>query len=51
MTARDGLTQQHAQRVQLRALALAREVGVTDDLELDAIEGAALLHDIGVRHS
>jgi putative nucleotidyltransferase with HDIG domain len=47
MTARDGLTQQHSQRVQLRALALAREAGITDDLELDAIEGAALLHDIG----
>jgi putative nucleotidyltransferase with HDIG domain len=47
MTARDGLTQQHAQRVQRCAVALAREVGITDALVLDAIEGAALLHDIG----
>lgn len=47
MTARDGLTQQHAQRVQHCALALAREAGITDCLMLEAISGAALLHDIG----
>jgi putative nucleotidyltransferase with HDIG domain len=47
MMARDGLTQQHAQRVQHSALALAREAGVTDCVLLDAIDGAALLHDIG----
>jgi putative nucleotidyltransferase with HDIG domain len=47
MTTRDSLTQQHSQRVQQWALALAREVGVTDRLILDAIHGASLLHDIG----
>jgi putative nucleotidyltransferase with HDIG domain len=47
MTVRDGLTQQHSERVRQLALALAREVGVTDSLMLDAIHGASLLHDIG----
>lgn len=47
MAARDGLTQQHAQRVQRYALALAREAGITDGLLLEAIDRAALLHDIG----
>jgi putative nucleotidyltransferase with HDIG domain len=47
MTARDGSTQQHAQRVQRCALALAREAGINDCLMLEAISGAALLHDIG----
>ena len=47
MAARDELTQQHSQRVQRYALALAREAGITDGLLLDAIDGAALLHDIG----
>jgi putative nucleotidyltransferase with HDIG domain len=47
MTARDGLTQQHARRVQRGALALAREAGITDGQMLEAIDGAALLHDIG----
>jgi putative nucleotidyltransferase with HDIG domain len=47
MTTRDGLTQQHSERVQSWALALACEVGITDTVMLDAIHGAALLHDIG----
>jgi putative nucleotidyltransferase with HDIG domain len=47
MTARDGSTQQHSQRVQRCAVALAREAGITDCLMLEAIDGAALLHDIG----
>ena len=47
MTSRDGLTQQHSLRVQHIAVALAREAGVTDCLTLEAIDGAALLHDIG----
>ena len=47
MSARDGLTQQHALRVQRCAVVMAREAGVTDGLLLEAIEGAALLHDIG----
>ena len=47
MSARDRLTQQHAQRVQRCAMALAREAGITDCLMLEAISGAALLHDVG----
>ena len=46
MVARDPGTQQHSERVQRRAMLLAREAGITDRL-LVAIEGAALLHDIG----
>lgn len=47
MTARDGSTHQHAQRVQRYALALAGEVRIIDDRMLRTIEAAALLHDIG----
>jgi putative two-component system response regulator len=47
MAARDSLTQQHAQRVQYWALALAEEAGIVDEDMLRAITGAALLHDIG----
>ena len=47
MTSRDGFTHQHAQRVQGYAVALAREAGIDDHRMLDAIDGAALLHDIG----
>jgi putative nucleotidyltransferase with HDIG domain len=45
--AKDDVTHSHVRRVQTLALALAREVGVTDDNELKAIEAAALLHDTG----
>jgi len=47
MTARDRLTHEHAQRVQRYAIALAREVAITDEHMLDAIDAAALLHDVG----
>jgi putative nucleotidyltransferase with HDIG domain len=47
MTARDGPTQEHSQRVQRFAVTLAREAGVRDERLLSAIESAALLHDIG----
>ena len=47
MTARDGDTQQHSQRVQRYAGALAREAGITDYPTLEAIDVAALLHDVG----
>jgi putative nucleotidyltransferase with HDIG domain len=47
MTARDGFTHQHAQRVQRYAAALAAAAGIDDRRMLEAIEGAALLHDIG----
>ena len=47
MTARDESTHEHAQRVQRLALALADEAGIEDEQLLEAIEAAALLHDIG----
>jgi putative nucleotidyltransferase with HDIG domain len=47
MTSRDGLTHEHAQRVQRYAVPLAREAGISDYPMLEAIDSAALLHDIG----
>jgi putative two-component system response regulator len=47
MTARDGFTYQHAQRVQRYAEALADEACIRDPRMLEAISAAALLHDIG----
>jgi HD-GYP domain-containing protein (c-di-GMP phosphodiesterase class II) len=47
MRARDPLTHQHAQRVQRYAVLLASEACVTDDRMLEALDAAALLHDIG----
>ena len=47
MSGRDGSTHEHAERVQRCALALATEAGIRDEQMLDAIETAALLHDIG----
>ena len=45
--AKDEVTHDHVRRVQQGTLALARAMGVTDALELQAIEAAALLHDTG----
>jgi putative nucleotidyltransferase with HDIG domain len=45
--AKDEVTHDHVRRVQQGTMALARAVGVTDPLELQAIEAAALLHDTG----
>jgi putative nucleotidyltransferase with HDIG domain len=45
--AKDEVTHGHIRRVQVAALALAREIGITDDTTLQAIEAAALLHDTG----
>jgi putative nucleotidyltransferase with HDIG domain len=45
--AKDEVTHGHIRRVQAAAVGLARELGITDDLELRAIEAAALLHDTG----
>jgi putative nucleotidyltransferase with HDIG domain len=45
--AKDGVTHDHIRRVQTAALALARRLGVDDDLQMRAIEAAALLHDVG----
>ena len=47
LAARDGSTYEHSQRVQRYALALAREIGISDAPTIDAIWIAALLHDIG----
>ena len=45
--AKDGVTHDHIRRVQHASVALARAVGVRDELEIKAIEAAALLHDTG----
>lgn len=45
--AKDQITHGHIRRVQIFALALAKEVGITDDKQIKAIEAAALLHDMG----
>jgi putative nucleotidyltransferase with HDIG domain len=47
LTARDVETQEHSQRVQHYAGALAGEACVGDRRMLEAIDAAALLHDIG----
>ena len=44
---RDDVTPQHVRRVQHGTLALARELGVTDEDTLCSLEAAALLHDTG----
>jgi putative nucleotidyltransferase with HDIG domain len=45
--AKDQITHGHIRRVQAYAVALAKEVGVTDPNLIKAIEAAALLHDMG----
>ena len=45
--AKDQITSGHIRRVQRHSVALARELGITDDREINAIEAAALLHDLG----
>ena len=45
--ARDQVTHDHIQRVQKNAMRLARELDITDEAELRALEAAALLHDTG----
>ena len=45
--AKDQITHGHIRRVQTYAVGLAKEVGVTDDKLIKAIEAAALLHDMG----
>jgi HD-GYP domain-containing protein (c-di-GMP phosphodiesterase class II) len=47
MASRDPLTHVHAERVQHYAIALARQVPITDAGVLAALETAALLHDVG----
>lgn len=45
--AKDQITHGHIRRVQAYAVALAKEVGVTDTSLIRAVEAAALLHDMG----
>lgn len=45
--AKDEVTHGHIRRVQQAAVALARELGVSDEATVKAIEAAALLHDTG----
>ena len=45
--AKDEVTHGHVRRVQNAAVALARELGVSDSNSIQAIEAAALLHDTG----
>jgi len=45
--AKDEVTHDHTRRVQDRAVNLAREMGVEDEGEIQAIKAASLLHDIG----
>lgn len=45
--AKDQITHGHIRRVQTYAVSLAKEVGVADTALIQAIEAAALLHDMG----
>jgi putative nucleotidyltransferase with HDIG domain len=45
--AKDQITHGHIRRVQVYATELAKQLGVTDQQQLQAIEAAALLHDMG----
>jgi putative nucleotidyltransferase with HDIG domain len=45
--AKDQITHGHIRRVQRLAVGLAKAIGVNDDLQIKAIEAAALLHDMG----
>jgi putative nucleotidyltransferase with HDIG domain len=45
--AKDEVTHGHIRRVQIAAVALAREMGIDDRPTIQALEAAALLHDTG----
>jgi putative nucleotidyltransferase with HDIG domain len=45
--AKDEVTHGHIRRVQVGAVALAKELGISDEPTIQAIEAAALLHDTG----
>jgi putative nucleotidyltransferase with HDIG domain len=45
--AKDDVTHSHVRRVQAYAIGLAQALGIANELELKAIEAAALLHDTG----
>jgi putative nucleotidyltransferase with HDIG domain len=45
--AKDQITHGHIRRVQHYAVALAKEMGLSDHAQISAIEAASLLHDMG----
>ena len=45
--AKDQITHGHIRRVQIFAVGLAKEMGVTETAQIKAVEAAALLHDMG----
>jgi len=45
--AKDRVSRGHVRRVQIAALEIAREMGLTEETFLEALKAAALLHDIG----
>jgi putative nucleotidyltransferase with HDIG domain len=45
--AKDQVTHGHIRRVQRHTVAVARALGITDDIEIRALEAASLLHDVG----
>jgi putative nucleotidyltransferase with HDIG domain len=45
--AKDDVTHSHVRRVQQLAMAVAREMGISNEAELKALEAAALMHDTG----
>jgi putative nucleotidyltransferase with HDIG domain len=45
--AKDQVTHDHVRRVQEKSLRLAESLGVTDSGELQALQAAGLLHDVG----
>ena len=45
--AKDQVTSDHIHRVQDNSIRLARRLGVADELEIQAIKAASLLHDVG----
>lgn len=45
--AKDQVTHDHIRRVQQNAVRLAHALGVHDDLEIQALKAASLLHDVG----
>ena len=45
--AKDQITHGHIRRVQRLAVGLAKSIGINDEMQIKAIEAAALLHDMG----
>jgi putative nucleotidyltransferase with HDIG domain len=45
--AKDQVTHGHIRRVQRHTVALAKALGITDPMQIEALKAASLLHDIG----